>query len=129
MNNCIKVLNNIWCFARTYLVTSAGILGILWGIFTFYDKKQDAHSFDSATIHRLDSAFKQFSIMILDSIGKISDEVQTIKPIIRTTNDRISKLTTSQNNLKAYMMEKAATKQDVIDILNIFEKKNDLSGN
>ena len=37
--------------------------------------------------------------------------------------DRVGRITISQTNLKAYMIDQAATKQDVIDVMNIFNEE------
>jgi hypothetical protein len=61
--------------------------------------------------------------LVKDTVGKVSKAVRVIVPEFKT---QIDKVTQAQQNLKNYMVEKAATKQDVLQVQKIFEveKKN-----
>lgn len=75
------------------------------------------------TIQKNQKKLMQELKLVKDTVGKVSTAVRVIVPEFKT---QIEKVTSAQKNLKDYMVEKAATKQDVLRIQSIFEveKKN-----
>jgi len=75
------------------------------------------------TIQKNQKKLMQELKLVKDTVGKVSTAVRVIVPEFKTQIDKVTK---AQQNLKNYMVEKAATKQDVLRVQSIFEveKKN-----
>ena len=68
---------------------------------------------------------------VIDSLSILSEEVRGIKPHIDKMDSRIDKLIISNENLREYMINRALDKDEVLEIIRIWddnEKKKINSG-
>lgn len=116
---------NYWKTITGVILSTAALITLAYTAGTKAERKQTQQTEISVGFETLQGKVDSFVIdqsyfqkVVLDSIAKISMDV-------RQQGHVIGKMKTSQDNLKDYMMKKAATKDDLLEVVNIFdEKKN-----
>ena len=63
--------------------------------------------------------------VIIDSLALLSREVRGIGPAIEKTNKRIDYLTDANHNLKQYLIDRALDKDEVLDIIHIWDAEKE----
>lgn len=71
---------------------------------------------------------KQLSIMA-DSVGTLSQEVRSFSPQLNETNVKMDMLIQSDKNLRQYLLDHAVSKEEVLDIIEIWNIKKNSQGN
>ena len=110
------------------IISIIAIVGTFSGYMTIHDKK---------VINRYDERNEQLQVknqvtqilkfQLRDSVLKIADnrKIDSLIGVFGTGMQSIDALKRSNENLKAYLIKNAVTKQDVLEVVRIFdEKKN-----
>lgn len=115
-----------------YIGTIMGVIGLTTLIFTQGIKHEQKRANDTSVEIKVDrliaadslqnTKWDEFQSAVLDSITNISGQ-------LREQGREIRSLTTSQNNLRMYMINNAPTKEDMVEILNIWDIKKNLNFN
>lgn len=114
----------------TYVGTIMGVIGLTTLVFTQGIKHEQKRVTDSSVEIKVDklitadslqnTKWDDFQSAVLDSITNMSGQ-------IRNQSRKIHSLTTSQDNLRVYMINNAPTKEDMVKILDIWDVKKNLN--
>ena len=121
LSTAVKVLGGLIGFAITIYGLKVGYDKIIINKHDTEIQLQETEQRRNEEFKELQTSFKNFNSVVLDSIS-------TLSKIVRGTNVKVESLTSSSRKLKFYMENKAATKEDLRDIYRIWddnEKKND----
>jgi hypothetical protein len=120
--------------AAKVIMSIVGLLSFLIGALAWhasftikrYNERQEQVA-TTEDINLLKDGFK----VVVDSLSVFSSELRSTNNRLQGIDDNIRQLNTTNTNLKNYMMRTAATKEDVLDVIQIWneaEKKKNGTG-
>jgi len=127
----IAWFKNFVSFAKiaTIVISFAG--GVAGGIVIYNKWVIDKHN-ESEVATEQAAEFIQMQQnfrVVIDSLSVLTSNMREIKIDIRHTNQRMDGIIVSNNNLREYMMKKAPTTDELLEIIRIWDaekKKNNI---
>ena len=116
----------------TYVGTIMGVIGLTTLVFTQGIKHEQKRVTDSSVEIKVDKLITADSLQNIkwDTFqGAVLDSIANISGQLRDQNKKIHSLATSQDNLRMYMIQNAPTKEDMVEILNIWDVKKNINFN
>ena len=128
MKSIGQIISGFTNWGKALTIAFSIMIGASGGIVAYNKWIIQRHNEDQTienTIVEFGEMQQNFNVVI-DSIASLSFETRAIKNEIEQTNNEIYNLTKANNNLRAYMIEHATSKDDILEVLRIWdgEKKN-----